>query len=208
MEDLLFIMKLYLMAFKKEIGLSIQRYEIGVNNNVKIKKLPWSGKYNIHKINDWRKRELEILEPSMKNRITGLLTAEHIKATNKIHWEIHRKIKYIKDDIKWYKKDHWQTSDNTFRTETGDCEDQAFARMALMRLAKIPDCYLGIVITQRHALAILYKNINADDFYLLDNGNTCYSMQHASKVFPYIKDKKYPLFGFNLFDQWEYGYYL
>lgn len=194
-------MKIYYRAFMKMIKLYIIKRKMNYTPawNYRKKKL-WTSRHYESKIIDWQKRELSSLPRHLVKEIkTDFID---LQKANNIHWDVHKLIKYEKDIDAWEKKDYWQTSNQTIFLLKGDCEDQAFVRMRLLKEAGLPDKCLAIIIIEGHAFAGIYTDERNNDFYILDNGNLTYCMGWASKILPYFNAQ--PIVGFNLFDKWEY----
>jgi len=186
-------------AIYKQIILKFKHFTKG-NLPYDYTKINESNKYidlYMPKIRSWRQQEFSVIKKYGKNYKTRQLNNNDFEIIKKVNWKVNKEIKYTSDE-----KDLWSPSYETAHKGAGDCEDQAILKLIILRQFNIPDDNLGIVIINGHAFTCVYKNINDNDFYMLDNGNCTYFVQKASRVLPYLNEKL--LCGFNLFDRWIY----
>ena len=145
------------------------------------------------KITEWQKRELSVCNLEVPEDAPEVPSRW---AMWKAQWKAFRHIKYVKE-----KGDIWLTSEDVKLRRYGDCEDQAFYVMALLRDACKGWDRLGICLVKGHAFAIV--KIDGSDFWVIDNGHLSYSIEKASRLLPYHHLQ--PICGFNLVKKWSYA---
>uniref|UniRef100_A0A6M3KBA5 Putative peptidase n=1 Tax=viral metagenome TaxID=1070528 RepID=A0A6M3KBA5_9ZZZZ len=146
----------------------------------------------------WKMKELmECGKPeSLSNTRTVVLQKYHYEYAAKVHREIIKEIKYVKDEA----EDNWKTSCQTWSDKFGDCEDQAILIWRKLIKYGFPQERTYIVIIEGHAFAAFEPDNNDKDFYILDNGSISLIMTLASEILPYLH--KTPLYGFNYNSFW------
>lgn len=155
------------------------------------KPFKWRSGYG-RRITHWQKRELATCNLTLNSNKPKVPT---MWAMLKAQWKVLRTINYTKE-----KGDIWSTSSEVRLRNSGDCEDQAFLIMALLRDECTDWDKLGICIVKGHAFATV--QIDKDDFWVIDNGHLSYSIKRASLLLPFRETQ--PICGFNLFKKWSY----
>jgi predicted transglutaminase-like cysteine proteinase len=132
-------------------------------------------------------------------KLAGLDRLERLDAVNRY---VNARVRFVDDQAQFGKADVWSSAPATLKRGTGDCEDYAIAKMAMLRRAGFAerDLYLVIVrdLVRRSDHAVLAVRAEGR-MYVLDNGTD--ALLESGAVADYR-----PIMTFAANGSWTHGY--
>lgn len=131
--------------------------------------------------------------------LAGRAQRERLDAVNRY---VNARVRFVDDQVQFGKADVWSPAPATLKRGTGDCEDYAIAKMAMLRRAGFAerDLYLVIVrdLVRRSDHAVLAVRAEGR-MYVLDNGTDAVLESGA------VADYR-PIMTFAANGSWTHGY--
>ena len=132
----------------------------------------------------------------------GLTGRERLERLDAVNRYVNGRVRFVDDQVQFGKADVWSPAPATLKRGTGDCEDYAIAKMAMLRRAGFAerDLYLVIVrdLVRRSDHAVLAVRAEGRMF-VLDNGTD--ALLESGAVADYR-----PIMTFAANGSWTHGY--
>lgn len=169
---------------------------------VSLEKTPFGdSSYSSRKIMDWRNRERQFMtQANIYSK--GNLPNNWKDIAKEVNVWVHENIEYTSDQELWGTGDYWPTSKEVLEKLKEDCDGQSILKWRMLIDRGFPQDHVGILLVTGHAMVCIYEDLDARNFYIMDNGNLTWNIRKANETFPYV-DKELKA-AFNITDMWCY----
>ena len=120
---------------------------------------------------------------------------------NRVNYQVNTTIKYVEDQVNYGQLDFWANANETLALGSGDCEDIAILKFAVLAQAGVPKEAMSLVILKDNARDLYHATLAVATnrgYFILDNVvNYVYEDKEAPNY--------QPLYSFSMDRSWLHG---